>query len=194
MWGYHLVNLGLHLLNACLLVAIVHRALTTDTSNTRSHVHTSLIALLATLVWAVHPMVSEVVNYTTQRSDALGGLFLLATLFAAQRALAAAHPNRWQVIAAIACLCGVLSKEFVAVTPLIVVLYDRVFAFRSFREAYAVRRNLYGALAATWIPLGAILVLRPHSTIGFAAGVDPWTVPSEPGRNDRPLSAPGGLA
>ena len=79
------------------------------------------------------------------------------------------------MIAAIACLCGVLSKEFVAVTPLIVLLYDRVFAFRSFREGFAVRRGLYGALAATWIPLGAILALRPHSTIGFAAGVDPWT-------------------
>ena len=177
VWGYHLVNLGLHLLTACLLFAIVHRALTTDTSKTRSHVHTSLIALLATLVWAVHPMVSEVVNYTTQRSDALGGLFLVATLFAAQRALDATHRRRWHVIAAIACLCGVLSKEFVAVTPLIVVLYDRVFAFRSFREAFAVRKDLYGALAATWIPLGAILVLRPHSTIGFAAGVDPWTYP-----------------
>jgi len=175
VWGYHLVNLGLHLLTACLLFAIVHRALTTDTSKTRSHVHTSVIALLATLVWAVHPMVSEIVNYTTQRSDALGGLLLVATLFAAQRALDATHRRRWHVIAAIACLCGVLSKEFVAVTPLIVLLYDRVFAFRSFREAFAVRRGLYGALAATWIPLGAILALRPHSTIGFAAGVDPWT-------------------
>jgi len=173
--GYHLVNLGLHLLTACLLFAIVHRALTAGLSNTRSHLHATLTALLATLVWAVHPMVSEVVNYTTQRSDALGGLFLVATLFAAQRALGAIHPGRWHALAAIACLCGVLSKEFVAVTPLIVVLYDRVFAFRSFREAWAVRRNLYGALAATWIPLGAILALRPHSTIGFATGVDPWT-------------------
>jgi tetratricopeptide (TPR) repeat protein len=173
--GYHLVNLGLHLLTACLLFAIVHRALSTGTSNTRSHVHVSLTALLATLVWAVHPMVSEVVNYTTQRSDALGGLFLVLTLFAAQRALGAVHRGRWHVIAAIACACGVLSKEFVAVAPLIVLLYDRVFAFRSFREAFAVRKSLYRALAATWIPLGAILVLRPHSTIGFAAGVDPWT-------------------
>lgn len=74
--GYHLVNLGLHLLTACLLFATVQRALTTGISNTRSHVHRSLLALLATLAWAVHPMVSEVVNYTTQRSEALGGLFL----------------------------------------------------------------------------------------------------------------------
>jgi len=173
--GYHLVNLGLHLLTACLLFAIVHRALTTGMSNARSQFHASLTALLATLVWAVHPMLSEVVNYTTQRSDALGGLFLVATVFAAQRALGAIHRTRWYVIAAITCVCGVLSKEFVAVTPLIVILYDRVFAFRSFREAFAVRRNLYGALAATWLVLGAILVLRPHSTIGFSAGVDPWT-------------------
>lgn len=173
--GYHLVNLGLHLLTACLLFAIVHRALTTGMSSLRSPLHTSLTALLATLAWAVHPMVSEVVNYTTQRSDALGGLFLVATLFAAQRALGAVDRRPWHGGAAIACACGVLSKEFVAVTPLIVLLYDRVFAFRSCREAFAVRRNLYGALAASWMLVGAILVLRPHSTIGFAAGVDAWT-------------------
>ena len=173
--GYHLVNLGLHLLTACLLFATVCRALTTGMSNTRSRAHTSLIALLATLMWAVHPMVSEVVNYTTQRSEALGGLFLVATLLAAQRALGATHRRRWHVTAAIACACGVLSKEFVAVAPLIVLLYDRVFAFRSFREAFAVRKHVYAALAATWILLGAILALRPHSTIGFAGGVDAWT-------------------
>ena len=118
--GYHLVNLGLHLLTACLLFATIQRALTTGNSPSRSHVHTSLIALMATLGWAVHPMVSEVVNYTTQRSDALGGLFLVATVCATQRALDSTHRTRWHVIAAIACLGGVTSKEFVAVTPLIV--------------------------------------------------------------------------
>ena len=192
--GYHLVNLGLHLLTACLLFAIVHRALTTGMSNTRSQFQASLTALLATLVWAVHPMLSEVVNYTTQRSDALGGLFLVATVFAAQRALGAIHRTRWHVIAAIACVCGVLSKEFVAVTPLIVILYDRVFAFRSFREAFAVRRNLYGALAATWI--------RPWRDPRAATSFDhrlfrwcrPLDVRAEPGRDHRPLSAPGCLA
>ncbi len=173
--GYHLVNLGLHLLTAWLLFAIVYRTLTRSVSNARSHGHASVTALLATVVWAVHPMVSEVVNYTTQRSDALGGLFLLATLFAAQRALSSPHRGRWHVVAVVACVCGVLAKEFVAVTPLIVLLYDRVFAFHSFREAFAVRKNLYVALVATWIPLAVILALRPHSTIGFAAGVDAWT-------------------
>ena len=173
--GYHLVNLGLHLLTACLLFAIVHRALTTGLSTARSRVQSTLIALLSTLVWAVHPMLSEVVNYSTQRSDALGGFFLVVTLFAAQRALEAKHRMRWQAIAVIASVCGMLSKEFVAVAPVIVLLYDRVFAFGSFREAFTARKNLYVALAATWIPLGAILALRPHSTIGFTRGVGAWT-------------------
>ena len=173
--GYHLVNLGLHLLTACLLFAVLHRVLTTGLSDARSHVHSTLIALLSTLVWAVHPMLSEVVNYSTQRSDVLGGFFLVATVFAAQRALEGNHRTRWQVIAVIASVCGMLSKEFVAVTPLIVLLYDRTFAFGSFHAAFAARKNLYVALAATWIPLGTILALRPHSTIGFTRGVDAWT-------------------
>src|SRR5688572_17434681 len=173
--GYHLVNLGLHVLTACLLFAVVYRGLQTGAATARAPLHTSLVALLATLVWAVHPMLSEVVNYATQRSEVLGGLFLIGTLFAAQRALEARHRRRWHIIAVCACACGMLSKEFVAVTPVIVLLYDRVFAFRSFGEAFAARKNLYVALAATWVPLAVILVLRPHSTIGFTAGVDAWT-------------------
>ena len=192
--GYHLVNLGLHLLTACLLFAVVHRALTADTSNTRSHLHTTLTALLATLVWAVHPMVSEVVNYTTQRSDALGGLFLVATLFAAQRALGATHRRRWHVVAAMACVCGVLSKEFVAVAPLIVLLYRsrlRVsLGSRGVRRSKALVRGAGGDLDTAW--------RDPRAATPF----DHWLcwrcrrldVHAEPGGDDRPLSAPGCLA
>lgn len=173
--GYHLVNLGLHLLTACLLFAVIRRALAEGTSTPRVRLHDSATALLATLWWAVHPMVTEIVNYTTQRTTALASLLLMTTVYAAQRALVAHHRRRWHVIAALACAGGMASKEFVAVAPLIVLHYDRVFAFRSFREAIAVRKRLYAALAGTWILLGVILVMRPHSSVGFSAGVDPWT-------------------
>ena len=173
--GYHAVNLAAHLLSACLLFAIIRRALSAPMLEERFRAHATPIALLATLWWAVHPLLSEVVNYTTQRTTVLAGFFLLATLYAAQRALEARRPARWHAVAALACACGVMAKEFVAVAPLVILLYDRAFAFGSFREALAGRARLYGPLACSWVILAAILILRPHSSVGFSAGVDAWT-------------------
>ena len=40
-----------------------------------------------------------------------------------------------------------------ATAPFMVLLYDRTFAAGSFRKAWQLRRGLYLALAATWLPL-----------------------------------------
>ena len=171
--GYHIVNLALHLLAACLLFGIVRRTLSSDRLRDQFGTGASRLALLAALVWVLHPLLSEIVNYSTQRTTAMAGLFFLATMYAAIRGLGS--PQRWHPAAAIACVLGMLSKEEFAVAPLVIVLYDRVFAFTTVRKAVAVRGYLYAALAAAWIPLACILALRPHSTVGFSTNVTPWT-------------------
>ena len=172
--GYHVVNLGIHVLTACVLFAVTRRALSADPVRAAFRSQAWLIALAAAVWWALHPVASEIVNYTTQRTTALAALLFLMTVYASQRALEVRHRARWQAAAVIACVCGVAAKEFVAVAPLVVVLYDRAFAFGSFRRALTHRRLLYGLLATSWMLLGAILLLRPHSTVGFGAGVSPW--------------------
>lgn len=173
--GYHLTNLGVHLLAACLLFSVVRRAFSSVPLRARFGQYAFTVALLAALWWALHPMLSEVVNYATQRTTAMAGLFFFATLYAAQRALAARHRRRWQAAAVVSCALGMLAKESLATVPIVVVLYDRAFAFGSFREALAARKWLYGALAITWIELAALIALRPHTTIGFSTDVGVWT-------------------
>jgi tetratricopeptide (TPR) repeat protein len=57
-----------------------------------------------------------------------------------------------------------------------VVLYDRIFAFASLREALAKRWRLYLALAATWLVLAYLILPGPRSSSsGFSAGGDSWT-------------------
>ena len=45
------------------------------------------------------------------------------------------------------------SKESMVTAPVMVLLFDRVFLYGSWREAWAERRYLYGGLAASWIVL-----------------------------------------
>ena len=62
--------------------------------------------------------------------------------------------------------------------PLIVLLYDRTFLAGSFREAWLRRRWVHGALFASWILLGYLVVStggkRGSISTGLGAGVKWW--------------------
>jgi hypothetical protein len=66
------------------------------------------------------------------------------------------------------------SKEEMAVAPIVVALYDRLFVFSSLRAAWDARKTLYWRLAATWGGLAVLMWWWPRSTAGFGAG-DAWT-------------------
>jgi Flp pilus assembly protein TadD len=68
-------------------------------------------------------------------------------------------------------------KETMVVAPIVVLLYDRTFAFGSLREAVRRRGRYYAALCATWLVLAALLWSSPRGdSAGFTgASVSPWT-------------------
>lgn len=173
--GYHAVNLLIHILCGLLLFALVRRVLGLPRLAPAFEAEATPIAFAAALIWLLHPLNSEVVNYITQRTEAMLGLFYLATLYAGVRALES-DPRRWSLAAVVACVLGMASKESMATAPIVVMLFDRVFVFPSWRSAWLTRRWLYAGLCATW-GLLAILVWsgpRIHSA-GFSAGVSIWT-------------------
>jgi protein O-mannosyl-transferase len=202
--GYHVVNVAIHLLAALVLFGIVQRTLrwadirsaatlTNTVTHTRSAstsatpVGTDFISartfagLAVALIFAVHPLQSEAVNYLTERTESLMGLFYLLTLYCSIRsfrltssAKAPAAEGRWTTLAIVCCALGMLSKESMVTAPVMVVLYDRVFRFDSLREQFRARRTLYAGLAATWLVLGGVLASRPRTSIGFDAGTSPW--------------------
>jgi tetratricopeptide (TPR) repeat protein len=147
-WSYHAFNLAVHVANALLLLGILRR--------TRDD-----IALPVALVWTVHPLLTEAVTYTVQRTELLMAFFLLLTLYCVIR--------NWQLPAVIACAFGMGCKEVMAVTPVVVLLYDRAFMAGTFREAFRQRGKLYAMLAATWLVLvGSIAGGARSETVGFA--------------------------
>jgi protein O-mannosyl-transferase len=176
--GYHLVNLGIHVLAALVLFGLLRRTLARPVLEPRVAGAALPLAAGIALLWALHPLVTESVTFTIQRNESLMGLFYLLTLYAFVRA-ADAPPGpaaRWRRAMAAACLLGMLSKEVMATAPVIVVLYDRTFVSGTFREAWRRHGRWHLALAATWLPL-ALLVWRGAErggTVGFGLGVSSW--------------------
>ena len=58
--------------------------------------------------------------------------------------------------------------------PVMVLIFDRVFLYKTWREAWTERRALYAGLAASWVVLGLILWSAPRSSVGFESGATPW--------------------
>jgi tetratricopeptide (TPR) repeat protein len=180
VWGYHFVNLALHLLAALALFGVVRRTLLSDRLRLRFGAASESLAFAAALLWLVHPLLTDAVTYVTQRTEVLLGLFYFLTLYCAIRAtdpsVADARRRWWTVASVAACALGMGSKQTMVTAPFIVVLWDWLFAPDPPRRIFA-RWRLYAGLAGTWLILGALVAHErwPHS-IGFnREGWTPWT-------------------
>ena len=200
--GYRLVNISIHILNALLLFAIAARTLQGAGQTFQGAARTFQVrdlAFAAALIWMVHPLVTEPVDYISQRTELMMATFFLGTLYFAQRARGGSERTRptvagrrksdgtrpplpkdssaWLGSSVACCALGMACKETMVVAPVVVLLYDRTFTFGSFRQALRRRGWYYAALCATWLVLVALLWSSPRGdSAGFAgASVSPWT-------------------
>jgi len=195
--GYHVTNLAIHLLCAVVLFGLVRRTLELARLRFITRSGSSIwlqpdpvdIAFAVALIWTLHPLNTEVVDYVTQRTESMMALFYLLTMYASVRAvtvrlkpdttrLVASGVSRtsWRAAAIVACAIGMPCKDSMVTAPVMVMLYDRVFVFDSMKKALRARWPLYAGLAATWIVLAAVNASgsRIHSA-GFSTGISPWT-------------------
>jgi tetratricopeptide (TPR) repeat protein len=173
VWSYHALNLAIHILAGLTLFGIVRRTLAA-----RASPAASLVAFSAALLWSLHPLQTESVTFTIQRTESLMGFFYLLTLYWFIRGGEADHraQTRWFALTVATCLLGMATKEVMVSAPLMVLLYDRTFVAGSFRAAWQRRRALYLGLACTWVLLAAVMLgsQKRGGTVGFGLGVSPW--------------------
>ena len=160
-FGYHLTNIVLHLLVTMTLYVLVY----TMTGITR-------LALITSLVFAVHPIHTEVVANIANRKDALATLFvLLALLFYIKRGA-----SGWRLgLSLTAYVLALLSKEVVGLAFLpLVVLQD--LCYRVHGEGRGVQRTVrdYGPFVlVSFVGLVWLIAVKP---VGYGV-VNPWTLP-----------------
>ena len=157
VWGYHALNLTVHIFAGLTLLGLVRRTLLQPALCERFGAAANELALATAVLWMVHPLQTESVTYTIQRAESIMGLFYLLTLYCFIRGAESPRPRLWYGLSVTACALGMASKEVMATAPLMVLLYDRAFLSGSVREAWRRRRPLYLGLSATWILLGFLL-------------------------------------
>ena len=138
VFGYHLVNLIIHICASLLVMLFVHLTFATPAvKDTPPAAHKKTIAFLAALLFAVHPVQTQAVTYMVQRLASLATLFYLLTLclYIKGRLLQQAGAARKFSIcffsaAAVTAIIGMFTKETVFTLPFAILLYEFYF-FRS---------------------------------------------------------------
>ncbi|MFQ5495367.1 MAG: tetratricopeptide repeat protein [Phycisphaerae bacterium] len=173
--GYHIVNVIIHTLAALTLYGVVRRLLQSDRLGGRFVAAASRLALVVSLLWAVHPLQTQSVTYVTQRGESLMGLFYLLTLYCVIRGASSARGIFWYAAAVACCGLGMGSKGVMVTAPVVVLFLDRMFLAGSFRVLWRRRGLLYGGLALTWMVLvvvkvatGVLSTTNQRATVGFS--------------------------
>ena len=171
VWGYHAVNLAIHVLAGLTLYGIARRMFR----------FRATVAFAIALLWTLHPLQTESVTYIIQRAESLMGLFYLLTLYCFIRHAEVQSDGRpkwlFAAFSVICCLLGMATKEVMVSAPVVVLLYDRTFLAGSFREALRRRSTVYLGLASTWILLGYLVIREGGNrsgSIGFGMGASWW--------------------
>jgi len=175
--GYHVYNLGVHLLAALTLFGVVRRSLLASIRRRLGEGGPSALsfAFAVALLWALHPLQTAAVTYIVQRAESMMALFYLLTLYCfiryAGQAAAGSNPKLWAGAAVASCLLGMGCKEVMVSAPVMVLLYDRTFISGSFAAAWRRHRAVYAGLGATWLLLAAEVAMagNRNATAGFGS-------------------------
>ncbi len=202
--GFHAVNLALHIANSCIAFALLRR-LAMRSFPARLAGVTTLGALAAALLFALHPVQTEAVTYISGRSSSLAACCALASLLTWEQARETPPvPRRRLLLIASPALflLAIGARETVLVLPFALVLLALCDARRRVRWRDALAAALPHALvlvaaacAAASLPrywmllessftargLGVNLLTQLHA-VAYLAGqlLMPWRLNSDP--------------
>jgi len=100
------------------------------------------LAFSCALLWLVHALHSQCVNYIIQRWESLASLFYLLVPYGAIKGIDSRH-RAWYIASILFCALGVPSKEIVVTAPFAIALYDRVYRSDALSQIWCERRYYY---------------------------------------------------
>ncbi len=171
-WSYHATNLAIHIAGAVLLFALTRHTLQRPALRERFGRNATPVAAVVALLWALHPLETNITDYVSQRTEGLMGALYLLALYAFVLSIAL-ESAAWRVTMIVAGVLGMMTKEGMATLPAMALLYDRTFIAGSFRAALREHWREYLGLAAGWVVLAVLVATSKLSArgVGFGLGL-----------------------
>ena len=137
-YGYHLVNIIIHILNALLVYLLVQKLLIITPGQAEIPLR-SKIPLIVSLIFLVHPIQTQAVTYIVQRFTSLAACFSLISILAYVKFRTLRTKSYFfLIISIISCLLAYKTKENTATLPLILIAIEVLF----FRDQKLVKERV----------------------------------------------------
>jgi len=196
--GHHVLNVLVHLAATLTLYDLVRRSLLARRFRGRFDGRAPYLAFAVALLWMLHPLQVQCVTYIIQRGESMAGFFYLLILYAVVRGnevgsqpFATVHPSDdaargprlglrrfgWYALAVVSLVLGFGSKEIMATAPVALILFDRIFLTRSFRQMLRRRWVFYLFFLLIWAGFTAWHFYRATQAqggIGFKVETVTW--------------------
>jgi tetratricopeptide (TPR) repeat protein len=174
VFGYHLVNLSIHIVNGFFvwwLVLLTFKTPQMEGSDVSSR-QKNFVALLSALIFISHPIQTQAVTYIVQRFTSLATFFYLLSLILYVHARLSFQVNSmrtwlYYVMSVICAILAMKTKEISFTLPIVVALYEFIF-FKSAGSGFtASNLRRYYML----IPLLFTLLIIPLGLRGMDKGI-----------------------
>lgn len=172
VWGYHLVNLLIHLSTSLLVYCLVTLTFKTPCFLKEQSVSASsryFIAFFSALLFAVHPIQTQAVTYIVQRFASLATMFWLLSLvcYVRYRLSPSSESARIKhislyLLSLIAAVLAMKTKEFALLLPVVIVLYEFMFLEGSIKKRVHYLAPLCLSLAV--VPLSLLSTAKSGLT------------------------------
>ncbi|XQW85870.1 tetratricopeptide repeat protein [Thalassotalea piscium] len=162
VFGYHLVNTGIHVVCSFLVYLFTFELVKAHSSITKSNdsllLNIRWFALFVSLMFALHPLQTQAVTYIVQRTTSLAALFYLATMFSYLKLRVSTHFKGKLflfVSTIIFFILAILTKQSAFTLPFALILIEIVFIYPITR--YSLKLPLI--LGVLSVGLAAVLLL-----------------------------------
>lgn len=138
VWGYHLLNISIHLTNAFLVYWLIKQTFQTPAIEDKYDSKMQMmVPFFAALVFVVHPIATEVVTYIVQRLVSLATLFYLLSMNLYIKARLSNNSIKRKallfILSILAAIFGLLTKEITYTIVVTLLLYEVYFINNSFK-------------------------------------------------------------
>jgi hypothetical protein len=121
-FGFHLVNLAIHLLNTALVYQLTRHVIAAN--NVRPSIDAGHAALIAALLFALHPAQTEAVTYISGRSASLMATFYIGAVLAHIIGTVQSRRLISHVVSPLLFALAVATKESAVTLPLLLLVWE----------------------------------------------------------------------